>query len=153
MKTYELTYIISSDITSEQAGAKAKEIESLILQRQGSVLKQLDPTAKALSQPIKGKASGFFGAIEFQIEPEKLLEVKEILEKDGNIARHMVIIKKAAELKKSKRTKAKSAMAQAQEPSAPAETPEQTEEKPAKKPAKEKVELKDIEEKLEELLN
>ena len=99
MKTYELTYIISPEITSEEAEAKAKEIESAIQSKEGIILKQLNPVAKTLSYPIKKRASGFFGVLEFQLEPEKLLELKEIIEKDEKIVRHMVIIKEAAESK------------------------------------------------------
>ena len=105
MKIYELTYIISPEITSEEATAKAKEIESIVSGKEGMILKQSNPIAKTLSYPIKKRASGFFGVLEFQLEPEKLLELKEILIKDGKIVRHMVIIKEAAEMKKERRTR------------------------------------------------
>lgn len=152
MKTYELTYIISPDITSEEAEAKAKEIESLIQGKEGAVIKQLNPIAKTLSYPIAKRASGFFGNIEFQLEPEKLLELKDILVKDEKIVRHMITIKQAAEFKKERRTRTKST-----EPVASAELKieikEEKEEKPATiKPVKEKVELKDIEHELDEIL-
>ena len=103
MKTYELTYIISPEITSEEAEAKGKEIESAVQTREGAVLKQLNPSARTLSYPIKRQASGFFGVLEFQLEPEKLSEIKEIISKDGKIVRHMIIIKGVAELKKERR--------------------------------------------------
>ena len=150
MKTYELTYIISPEITSEEADAEAKEIESIILSKEGTVLKQLNPIAKTLSYPIKKHASGFFGIIEFQLEPEKLIELKEMLVKDGKIVRHMIIIKEPVKLRKERRTKAK--------PIPSFEIEQKTEIEPAKKEKpissreKEKVELKDIEQKLDELL-
>jgi ribosomal protein S6 len=79
MKTYELTYIVSPEITSEEAEVKAKEIESIISSKEGTILRQSNPNAKALSYPIKKHASGFLGILEFQMEPEQLLELKEIL--------------------------------------------------------------------------
>jgi len=156
MKTYELTYIVSPDITSEEAEAKGKEIELAISSREGTILKQSNPAAKTFSYPIDKKASGFMGILEFQIEPERLLEVKEIVAKDGKIVRHMVIIKQAAEFKKERRTRD----AAHTKPTADieieykkeAEPVTEEETTPAKETAKEKVELKDIEEKLEELL-
>ncbi len=93
MKTYELTYIISPEITLEEAEAKAKEIESAIQGKEGIILKQYNPVAKTLAFPISKRASGFFGVLEFRPEPEKLLDLKEILAKDGKIVRHIVIIK------------------------------------------------------------
>lgn len=158
MKTYELTYIVSPEITSEEAEAKAKEIESAITSREGTILKQSNPVAKTLSYPVEKRASGFLGILEFQIEPEKLLELKAILEKDGKIVRHMVIIKQAAEFKKERRTrgatKTKPASIFETEQKTTDKVEEKEEEKPAiSKPAvKEKVELKDIEQELDEIL-
>jgi len=140
MKTYELTYIITPEIASEEAEAKAREIESLIQAKEGVILAQSNPSAKALSYPIKGRASGFFGAIEFQMEPENLAQIKETLSKDGNIVRHMVIIKEAQRARKIRASKAK-----------PAENLEDLSMK-SKEKEKEKVELKDIEQKLDEIL-
>ncbi|MCX6718677.1 MAG: 30S ribosomal protein S6 [Candidatus Staskawiczbacteria bacterium] len=146
MKTYELTYIVSPDITSEEAEAKGKEIESLISSKEGTILKQSNPSARALAYPIEKRASGFFGVLEFQVEPEKLLELKETLLKDGKIVRHMLIIKEAAMMKKERRTRTKPA------PIFDIDTEKKPEPEPAKPAEREKVELKDIEHELDEIL-
>ncbi|MCX6722369.1 MAG: 30S ribosomal protein S6 [Candidatus Staskawiczbacteria bacterium] len=158
MKTYELTYIISPEISLEEAEAKGKEIEKAISGREGAILKQLNPVARTFSYPIGKKASGFFANLEFQLEPEKLLELKEIIEKDGKIVRHMIIIKQAAEMKKERRTRTKPVLetATVSNPAFVIEQKTETE-KPASAKAsagkeKEKVELKDIEQTLDELL-
>ena len=164
MKTYELVYIVSSEIASEEATAKAKEIESAIISREGAVLKQSIPTARTFSYPIGNTASGFFGVVEFQLESEKLLEVKEIIEKDKQIVRHMITIKRAAEFKKERRTrKVPGAILESTEEiikettivkepqiSEPAEEIAENNNKKTKE--KEKVELKDIEQELDEIL-
>ena len=154
MKTYELSYIVSPEVTGEEATAKGKEIESAIQSREGVILKQLNPVAKTLAFPIAKRASGFLGVLEFQIEAEKLLEIKEIVAKDGKIVRHMVIIKEPLKIKKIRRSKTASLQEAAVE--------EKTEAEPAKEEnivetksapvEKEKVELKDIEEQLDEIL-
>ena len=138
MKTYELTYIVSPEITSEEADAKAKEIEFVIQNKEGIILKQSNLIAKTLSYPIKKRASGFFGVLEFQI------------------VRHMVIIKEAVRIRKERRnrgmprTKLEPAFGIKQK----TETEITKEEKPVstKTPGKEKVELKDIEQELDEIL-
>lgn len=150
MKTYELSYIVSPELTSEEAADKARELELAITSREGLVLKQSNPVAKTLSYPIAKRASGFFGVIEFQIESEKLLELKEIIAKDGKIVRHMLIIKEAAQFKKERRTRTK-AEAKVEVRAEPIAVIE--DEKPAPKAEiKEKVELKDIEEELDQIL-
>lgn len=164
MKAYELSYIVSPEVTSEEAEAKGKELELAITNREGTIVKQSNPIARTLSYQIAKRASGYFGVIEFQLEAEKLLEIKEIVVKDKKIVRHMLLIKEPTEMKKERRTRTKpvaevpveqkveintedeSSFAKASEDEAGAS------EKPAEKAVKEKVELKDIEEKLEELL-
>jgi hypothetical protein len=82
-----------------------------------------------------------------------LLELKDILAKDGKIVRHMVIIKEALEMKKERRTRTKPVEVFGAEPKVEAE-PIKEEEPTQVKPVavKEKVELKDIEHELDEIL-
>lgn len=166
MKTYELSYIVSPEMTSEEAEAKAKEIESAIQSREGVILKQSNPVAKTLAYPIAKRASGFFGILEFQLEPEKLLELKEIIVKDKKIVRHMVVVKEPVRIRKERRSRIKAEPAFTIERKEPevevktkkieeieeAKTEEKVEVVEKKEKEKEKVELKDIEEKLDEIL-
>ena len=150
MKTYELTYIVSPEITSEEAGAAAKEIESFIQSKEGAVLRQINPTAKTLSYPIKKHASGFVGVLEFQAEPETLVELKEKIEKDGKVVRHMVIIKKPIKEHKKRGSRIKPAPIDIPPSFAKASAPAKA--SADKSEGKEKIQLKDIEQKLEEIL-
>lgn len=148
MKIYELTYIITPDITSEEAGIKAKELEKEIQSNDGLILKQTSPVAKTLAYPIKKRASGFLGTIEFQIEPEKLKQIKEFALKDDKIARHIITEKKTAKVRKAKRIKNKITV----EKEIRTENIIEKQHPVKTTDTKEKVELKDIEEKLEEIL-
>ena len=165
MTAYELSYIVSPEITSEEAEAKAKEFEALVQSKEGVIVKQNNPVAKTLAYPIKKRASGFFGVLEFQLEPEKMVEIKEVIEKDKKIVRHMIVIKRPAKPIKERRSRTKTAPTfeiekKTEEVAVEAEKveekiEEQKEEKPAHAKVaveKEKVELKDIEDKLDEIL-
>ncbi len=152
MKTYELTYIVSSEISSEEAEAFAKEINSFIQNKEGTIISSQNPVAKTLSFPIKGFGSGYFTISEFQIEPERVKEVEEKLQKDGKILRHMINIKKPIKIQKERGAK--------KEPKFTMGQPEKTEvkEEPASakssgeaRPEK-KIELEDIDKKLDEIL-
>jgi len=156
MKTYELSYIVSPEITSEEAEAKGKEIESLVQNREGTIARQVNPTAKTFAYPIKSRASGFLGFLEFNLEPEKLVEVDAIISKDGKIVRHMVIIKEAAELKKDRRTRGEvrvKPIAEITEEKIEKKEEVETEKPTKTKEPKAKVELKDIEQSLDEILS
>lgn len=165
MQKYELTYIMSPDMTSEEAQNRAKEIEDAIQKNEGTIIKQSPPIARTLSYQIKKHASGFFGVIEFQMEQEKLQEIQTMVRKDAKITRHMLLAKPPVRIKKQRRSK-KEAVESGVLPSIEAkpslleklgfgkkeETPEPAVEKVAEKVEKAKVELKDIEEQLDEIL-
>ena len=152
MKTYELTYIISPDISFKEAETTAKDIESFIQSKEGIILKQDNPTAKTLAYTIKKHSSGFVGCIEFQLEPEKMDELQKKLQKDlpgGKILRHMVIIKEVKKVKKERKSRTISPTSE--EPNKEVSTEEKNElVKVAEE--KERVELKDIEQKIDEIL-
>lgn len=150
MKTYELTYIISPEISLEEAQGLAKEIESDIQAKDGAILRQDSPTAKTLCYPIKKRASGFIGVFEFQLEPDKLNELQAKIQKDGKFVRHLVIIKEPARKRKERRVKSETVGA---EPKAEINSEEKSAHDASHSDAGgEKVELKDIEQKLDEIL-
>jgi ribosomal protein S6 len=149
MKTYELTYIISSGISAEEAEALAKEIDSFIQSKEGVILKSENPIARILSYQIKKQASGFFVISEFQVEPDKISEIKEKLEKDTNILRHFILTKKPAKIQKARRTR-KIFLAPEIETITAVKKDRPSFAKASEN--KEKVELNDIEKKLDEIL-
>lgn len=110
MKTYELTYIIAPDITIEEAEAKSKEIENAIQSKEGVILKSDKPVAKTLSYQIKKFGSGFFAILEFQSEPEVMVQIKSDIEKDGKILRHLILVKNPARKLKERRQRIKPAL-------------------------------------------
>lgn len=129
MKTYELTYIISSQITQEKADSIKKEFESFIQSKEGSVLSSEKISIQTLAYPMKksrsqgpdkvedsrqsrnvrgpsissGQSSGYFVGLTFQVSEEKIKEIKEKLEKNNEILRHLILVKKPQkELKKTR---------------------------------------------------
>jgi ribosomal protein S6 len=162
MQAYELTYIISPEVTTQEAEDKAKEIQDAIQKHEGVIVKQQNPIAKTLSYQIKKHASGFFGIIEFQIESEGLLEVKSMVQKDKKIVRHMVLIKKPVKIKKQRRSKKDALESLPSIEAKPSlieklgfgKKAEEKVEEPAvhEKVEKPKVELEDIDKQLDEIL-
>lgn len=146
MKPYELTCIVSSEITAEEAEAEIKNIESYIQEKEGIILKSEKPFPMTLSYPIKKQGSGFFAILEFQLEPEHLDELKKKLGKNSKIIRSMLIIKNPAKIQKQRRTRKKPLIS-------PAVVGDITISAQAEKKTSKKVELKEIEEKLDEILS
>lgn len=150
MKSYELTYIISSEITSEEAEVIAKDISSFIQSKEGVIIKSEKPVPKTLSFPIKKMGSGYFANIEFQAEPERIKEIQENLRKDEKILRHMINIKKPAKIQKERRAKKEPAFTISQPEKI--ETKQETSAEPVEKRPEKKVELEEIDKKLDEIL-
>ena len=103
MKTYELTYIISLELARGEAETIIKEIESFIEKNEGIILKRENLVAKTLSYSVRGQSSGFFNVLDFQLNPEKLNELEKKIEKEKNIIRRMVLIKKPEKRLKMRR--------------------------------------------------
>jgi len=142
VKPYELTYIISSAITADQAQVKAKNIESLIQDKEGMILSSEKLSPMTLAYSIKKQGSGFLGVLEFQLEPEYLGQLREKLQKDDKIIRHMIIIKSPVKIQKERRIRKKSLISK------------NTKIMPKEeKKADKKVELKEIEKELDEILS
>jgi len=105
MKSYELTYIISSQLSSYQAEATAKEIESFIKNNEGVILRSEKISVQTLAYPIKKRSSGYFADLTFQVAEDKIKELKEKLEKSNQILRHLILVKKPARILKALRTR------------------------------------------------
>ena len=138
MKNYELIYLISPNISDEEKTALAQGIASLIKEQEGVLEKQKDMVKKKLGYPINKQTMAHIGVLNFSLPPQKIENLKNNLKEKKGALRFMLVSKKTSRAKIKKRTAFKK--------------PSKTFVKDEKKP-KEKVELKEVEKKLEEILN
>jgi len=142
MQTYELTYLISPELKEEELKDFSQKIGSLI-SKVGKNGKSEAPKRITLAYPIQKKRGAFLATFEFSAEPKEAENLKKELAKEKQILRFLLIKKRGLEEIKEK---LKPAFAKA-----PASTKVSAgKEKPI--PEK-KVELKEIEEKLEKILD
>lgn len=138
MKHYELTYLIPSDLSEEEARDFQNKIASLI-QEEGGVLDEANLILKkTLAYPIKEKEQAYLITSNFHLLPEKLENLEKKLKSEGQILRYLILNKKI--IKKVPRIR------KAIVKPGPAFGEKAVREKPAK------VELKDIGKKLDEIL-
>ena len=105
MKTYELTYIISSSLNQEEAQAVSKELEGLIQNNSGLIVSSEKLMIQTLAYPIKKQSSGYFSTLIFQIPEEKTKELKDWLEKNTKFLRYLLVIKKPVKALKPERVR------------------------------------------------
>lgn len=158
MKTYELTYIISSQVNSAEIDIILKNIESFIQEQEGIILspqsgipfagKSEKTSAKTLAYPIKKQSSGYFITLEFQALEDKIKEIKSKIEKDNKILRHFIIVKKPIKEMKERRIRKPLFMQNKIEKPSFANPSENRGKK-----SEGKVELEEIEKKLDEIFS
>lgn len=143
MKNYELSYLIYPESTTEETEDLNAGITSAIQKDGGLILKSEMPVSKFLGYAIKKQRSALWVNIEFSAEPEKIASIDSYIKKEAKVLRYLLVIKKPKRQIKERRERKE------QVP-----TPEAVKEENVIKPEKfdKKVDLKDIDEKLDEIL-
>ncbi len=130
MKFYELAYLLAPELSEKELSLVQEKINSFIQEMEGLLNETFPPVEKNLAYPIKKREKAFFSWLTFQLKPEKLKDLEEKLKGEEKILRYLILAKKLP--KKA--------------PSLPSfQKKKVVQEKP-------KVELKEIEKKLEEIL-
>lgn len=128
MKNYELTYLISPTIADEEQKKTSEEISSLI-QNKGGVLKEGGlPVKRILSRSAGRHKETLSVSVNFYIDPAKIQEIDNGIKEIKAILRSIIVVKEVHSAPKPMRKRIKT-------------------EEPQKK-----VDLKDIEEKINEIL-
>lgn len=132
MRNYQITYLINPQLGEEEAKSFQEKIASLIKEGGGVVENQPMPVRRNLAYTIKKQNQAYLAVLDFKLEPEKLSDLQKKLKEDNQIIRYLLITKRvrAREMAETFRRRPRKIV-----------------------PEKEKkVELKEIEKKLEEIL-
>lgn len=129
MKRYELTYLSSPELNETDLQKIEEEIRVFITGNMGEVLSiKTDPIKRDLGDKIKGKTSAQMSSIFFTLDPTHIAGLKKNIKDKDEILRHLLVNKKEIEYyKKIERSE-------------------------SRKPSS-KVDLKEIDKKIEEILN
>ncbi len=122
MKNYELSYLVSSNVSEEEIKILQESVNSLIQKEEGILLET--------DYPIRKEGFSLL-SLKFQTNPEKISGLEKSLKSDSRIFRHIILIKHPMKEAKKMRKPMKAV---------------------SKKTEKSKVELKEIESRLEEIL-
>lgn len=127
MKFYELTYLITPDLSEENLKNLIEKISSFISEQSGILAKSIKPIKKKLGYEIKKKKEAFLVSLDFSLKPKNLKSLKDKLNSENQILRYLINTKTP-----TKET--------------PIKTPR------IEKPKEEKVDLKDIDKKIDQIL-
>lgn len=145
MKLYELTYLISLDISEEELKNLSQKVVGFIIEEEGTVKKIMEPLRKKFGYPIKKKGNAFLITLNFQLSPGKLKNLEKKLKSEAQIIRYMILTKKGSgEIPAPEKLIKPPALREKEKARETKET--------AKIIKPKKVELKEIDKKIEEIL-
>lgn len=148
MKTYQATYIISSNATLQEADDVKKDVEVFVQSKGGVIIRSDKTNPQPLAWPINRQSSGYVASLEFEMAGNTIGALKEILQKNPHILRQMVLVKEPVKQAKERRTRRSASL-----------TPQQKESRTTSqvfKTAEDKkhqTNLEDIDKKLDEILS
>lgn len=128
MNYYELTYLASPTFTHEEVVNYHEKIKSHISKEKGVISTDQEPIKKTLAYPVKKQAQAYLASVNFEIDIENIDKLKNIIKKENSILRHLLVKKNKAQEKEDATPRKRRSL----------------------KP--EKTMLKDIEQKLDEII-
>ncbi len=141
MKNYELNILISALSSEEELNKIVENISSFIQKEDGLVLNSEKPLKKILAYPIKKQKEAFLLSIELCLNPEKIIELEKNIKNNPEVLRFIVSIKRPVKKRRFKRSSEKKETSKKDVSSSDVIKEDK------------KGKLKQIEEKLEEILN
>ncbi len=138
MPLYEFTYLIPSNFSTEEVKTLRKKVELCIEEEGGAITKNNFPVKKELAYPIKKNNTAFLVNLIFDLSPDKLKNLEKKIKKEEQIIRFLLLKKETIRKKRVRKRELKKIVPPVQ---------------PKVEPAEKKVGLKEIEQKLEEILN
>lgn len=140
VSSYEITFITKEPFDAAQG--RDNPVKKLIESLGGKITKTDSLGQKNFVYPIKKEKSGFYTTVDFEIEPEKVLELNKKISLQEEILRYLLITAKAASIAKPEvkiaklkvevpKIEAEAIVEKVEKPEAKIE--EKIEEKPAKK--------------------
>ena len=132
MKKYELTYLVPSELSDTDIQRIQSEIDSFITGNEGEVTSfKSDPARRDLGVDIDEKRTARMNSVFFSISPSHIAGLEKIMKESEEIMRHILVYK--PDIKADRKR---------------GESRSELERKPS-----DKVELKEIDKKIEEILS
>lgn len=148
---YELLYLISNKFSEDEVKPIVEKVNSLILSNQGKITLTEDLGKKKLAFPIKGFRYGYYNLVEFDLAGENLIKVDRALRLMNEILRQQIVAKAVKTAEQIARDKTIAEKIAARNTKDEKEAEEKNKEV-NKADKKDKVNLKDLDEKLDKIL-
>ena len=93
-KHYELTYIVSIQFLDKELQQAIEKVAGHIKEMNGDITADQIIGKQKLAYPINKVHQGTYVVVEFDMEPEKVLELDGLIKLQAEVLRHLIISKK-----------------------------------------------------------
>ena len=148
---YELLYIVSNKYSENELTPITDNVAKIIEDKEGKISYKEEWGKKKLAYPIKSNIYGYYFYLEFDVQGEKLKEIDYNLKIFSDVIRYQIVKKPSVKIPKAPRKPERAKSEIKVENQKPKEEKPKTDiekEKEAKK-----VDLKDLDEKLDKILD
>lgn len=172
---YELLFIVPNKFTIEELKPIVEKVKGIITDNSGKITFSEEWGNKKLSYPINHFTHGYYNLFEFDSDSDKVAQINNIIKMDNDVIRHLIIAKPkrtSEEIKEEKRVEKerreaskieKGAKAEKRKPATKKDKAEKedvskkktvtkAEDKKKKEKDEKKVNLEDLDEKLDKIL-
>ncbi len=104
MRYYELTYLLAPNLSEEELTKITEKINSFISEQSGILGKPARPERKRLGYEINKNKEAFLASISFSLNPKNLKQLRKSLDAESGVIRYSLVQKETPE-KKTKRMK------------------------------------------------
>ncbi len=153
---YEMLFIIPNKFTDDEAKDVFKKVGELLTSNNGQITLDNYWGKKKFAYPIKGEYYGYYGLYEFNLDRNIIAEINNKLRLDHSIVRFLIVkksLKNEDQLKKEEKIKAKIEDKKAKEKEEVEEKIKKTTKKSKAKDDESKIDLKNLDTKLDDILN
>lgn len=154
MRIYEINYIIPGSSSEDEVRAITGKVGGFISEGSGKIEKTSEPAKKSLGFRISGQRDIFFNSIIFSMPQESIVEFEKKVKNESSISRYNLLKRdkvESAPLKEFTIRRRRPAASAGASPLAEVDLEEKDQKKEHAKPKK--VELKEIDQKIEEILS
>lgn len=152
---YELLYIVANKFTEDELKPIMEKVEKFITDHEGEITYKEEWGNKKMAYAISDFSFGYYNLVEFDVETVNLYEIDRALRLSNDVLRHQIVVKrKRSEEEIQKQKEEEKERMKKEKEKIKEETKKESKPKEEKrKTSKAKVDLNDLDEKLDKILD
>jgi len=90
-KEYEMSYLLTPDISEDKIDSEAIELKNIIIETGGDIVQTNPPEKKWLAYPVRKQNQAYFGIVYFNADKDGLDKIKKALAFYKKILRFLIL--------------------------------------------------------------